>query len=99
MNRNLIILLVVLVVLLVATVSAIFLLKPSSPEVPLPSPSPMVTDIPSYDPDGIDPNADDPLAGLTEEEIAALAMGEEDQQDFGSGFEDVADGAMPAPID
>ncbi len=99
MNRNLIILLVVLVVLLVATISAIFLLKPSSPEVPLPSPSPAVTDIPSYNPEGVDPNADDPLAGLTEEEIAALAMGEEEQQDFGSGFEDVVDGSTPIPID
>lgn len=102
MNRRLILLLAVLLVLLAVTLGAIFLFHPQSQQVPLPSPSPAATEISVYEPGDTTPSEmDDPLAGLTEEEIAALAMSEENAgtEDFGSGFADVADGATTAPID
>ena len=100
MNRRLILLLAVLLVLLAVTLGAIFLFHSQSQQVPLPSPA--ATEIPVYEPGDATPSEmDDPLAGLTEEEIAALAMSEENAgtEDFGSGFADVADGATTAPID
>ena len=81
MNKKLYILIAVIVVLLCVTVALIFALRPSyGPNAEaVQTPAPEITLAPQDEPAPQDPqeDADDPLTGLSEEEMGALALAEE----------------------
>ena len=83
-NKRLYILVAALAVLLIITISLIFALRPGTDATPSsPAPTQQVaqpTPEPQPDPTA-EPEANDPLAGLSEEEMGALAMAEENHED------------------
>lgn len=83
-NKKLYILVAVLVVLLAVTIGLIVALRPGSDATGTPDVQGQQTVEPSAAPSAeptAEPAADDPLAGLSEEEIGALAMAEESHEE------------------
>lgn len=96
-QRLLLILFVVIVVVLLGAIIGINLARRTPTQD---TPTQLPTEMPT-------PEVTDPLAGLSEEEIAALAMQEEHGEDYVSTFDDDVDlpditadpNATPEPID
>lgn len=94
MNKKLYLLIAALAVLLIVTLCLIFALRPDAAPVQEATQPPVQAEetLPP-DTQGADepaaPDTADPLAGLTEEEMAALAMAEENQGDHSDPDADV----------
>lgn len=83
MNKQQRLLLIIFVVVAVALIVAIVLVNVSGRNAALPDSAILPTEPVATEP------IDDPLAGMTEEEIAAMAMQEENhEEDYVGGFDD-----------